>query len=50
LVLHIGANAAFFSQALPGRDGALASAGGAANAGPLGVDTPLVTAMPALGG
>jgi NAD-dependent dihydropyrimidine dehydrogenase PreA subunit len=34
-------NAAFFDQVLPGRDAPLGSPGGAADIGPLGVDTPL---------
>ena len=37
-------NAAFFSQALPGRHTALGSPGGAGPAGPVGADTPLVAA------
>lgn len=43
---HLADNAAFFHHTLPGRDGPLGSPGGAANVGPLGVDTPLVNAMP----
>lgn len=39
-------NAAFFSQTLPGRDAPLGSPGGATKLGPVGVDTPLVAAMP----
>jgi NAD-dependent dihydropyrimidine dehydrogenase PreA subunit len=42
---HLTDNAAFFSETLPGRDGPLGSPGGAANLGPLGVDTPLVAAL-----
>jgi NAD-dependent dihydropyrimidine dehydrogenase PreA subunit len=42
---HLADNAAFFSETLPGRDGPLGSPGGAANLGPLGVDTPLVSAL-----
>lgn len=36
---HLTDNAAFFSETLPGRDGPLGSPGGAANLGPLRVDT-----------
>lgn len=43
---HLADNAAFFGETLPGRDGPLGSPGGAANLGPLGVDTPLVSALP----
>lgn len=43
---HLDDNAAFFSQVLPGRDCPLGSPGGAAESGPVGVDTPLVAAMP----
>jgi NAD-dependent dihydropyrimidine dehydrogenase PreA subunit len=39
-------NEAFFSQTLPGRPAALASPGGAARLGALGVDAPLVAALP----
>ena len=46
---HLADNATFFSEALPGRDGALGSPGGAVNLGPLGVDTPLVSALPPRG-
>jgi len=46
---HLDDNAAFFSQVLPGRVAPLGCHGGAANAGPSGVDTPLISAMPALG-
>ena len=42
---HLTDNAAFFSETLPGRDGPLGSPGGAANLGPVGVDTPLVAAL-----
>lgn len=45
-VLYLTDNDAFFSQPLPGRDSALVSPGGAARVGPLGVDTPLVAALP----
>jgi len=44
---HVADNAAFFSQVLPGRENPLGCPGGAANVGPVGVDTPLITAMPA---
>jgi ferredoxin len=44
---HLADNAAFFLETLPGRDGPLGSPGGAANLGRLGVDTPLVAALPA---
>jgi NAD-dependent dihydropyrimidine dehydrogenase PreA subunit len=46
---HLDDNAAFFTQPLPGRDGPLGSPGGAADVGPLGVDTPLTAGMPAAG-
>jgi NAD-dependent dihydropyrimidine dehydrogenase PreA subunit len=36
-------NAAFFTETLPGRDGALGSPGGADSIGPIGADTPRVT-------
>jgi NAD-dependent dihydropyrimidine dehydrogenase PreA subunit len=36
-------NAVFFTEALPGRDAALGSPGGADGTGPAGTDTPLVT-------
>lgn len=39
-------NAAFFSQVLPGRDAPLGTPGGATDLGPLGVDTPMVAALP----
>ncbi len=39
-------NARFFADTLPGRDGPLGSPGGAGRVGPLGVDTPLVAAVP----
>jgi NAD-dependent dihydropyrimidine dehydrogenase PreA subunit len=38
-------NAAFFHEVLPGRSAPIGSAGGAATIGPLGVDTPLVSAF-----
>lgn len=43
---HLADNAAFFNETLPGRDGPLGAPGGAAALGPVGVDTPLITAMP----
>ncbi|ODR03556.1 ferredoxin [Mycobacterium sherrisii] len=46
---HRDDNAAFFHRPLPGRDRALGSPGGAAALGPLGVDTPLVAALPERG-
>ena len=47
---HVDDNAAFFNRPLPGRSTPLGSPGGAAKVGPLGVDTPLVAAMPASDG
>ncbi len=46
---HLADNAAVFTEALPGRDGPLGSPGGAAKLGTLGVDTPLVAALPPQG-
>jgi NAD-dependent dihydropyrimidine dehydrogenase PreA subunit len=46
---HRADNAAFFTETLPGRDGPLGSPGGAAKLGALGVDTPLVAALPPQG-
>ena len=43
---HLADNAAFFGEILPGRDGPLGSPGGAAKLGRVGVDTPLVAALP----
>jgi NAD-dependent dihydropyrimidine dehydrogenase PreA subunit len=43
---HLGDNASFFRDALPGRAEPLGSPGGASGLGPLGVDTPLVAALP----
>jgi Fe-S-cluster-containing hydrogenase component 2 len=43
---HRADNAAFFSQTLSGHDAPLGSPGGADAVGRLGVDTPLVTALP----
>jgi NAD-dependent dihydropyrimidine dehydrogenase PreA subunit len=48
-LLHLADNAAFFSEALAGRDGPLGSPGGATALGRVGVDTPLVTALPPQG-
>jgi NAD-dependent dihydropyrimidine dehydrogenase PreA subunit len=39
-------NADFFDEVLPGRDEPLGSPGGAHRFGPIGVDTPLVAALP----
>jgi NAD-dependent dihydropyrimidine dehydrogenase PreA subunit len=39
-------NAAFFTEALPGRDAPLGSPGGAAKLGAIGVDTPYVASHP----
>ncbi len=44
---HLADNAEFFLTVLPGRDAPLGSPGGALALGPVGVDTPLVAAMPA---
>lgn len=44
---HLADNAAFFATVLPGRDRPLGSPGGADGTGRIGVDTPLVAAMPA---
>jgi NAD-dependent dihydropyrimidine dehydrogenase PreA subunit len=38
-------NRAFFLEVLPGRDVPVGSPGGAVKTGPIGVDTPLVTAL-----
>jgi molybdopterin-guanine dinucleotide biosynthesis protein A len=46
LVPYLADNAAFFAEPLAGRDAALGSPGGAAKLGALGVDTPLVAALP----
>jgi NAD-dependent dihydropyrimidine dehydrogenase PreA subunit len=43
---HLADNAAFFTTVLPGRDEPLGSPGGAHGLGRVGVDTPLVAAMP----
>ena len=39
-------NSAFFAEILPGRDAALGTPGGAESVGPVGVDTPMVAALP----
>ena len=44
---YIEDNATFFTSALPGREAALGSPGGASKLGPTGVDTPLVAQFPA---
>jgi ferredoxin len=41
---HLADNAEFFADVLPGRDAPLGSPKGADALGPVGVDTPLVTA------
>jgi NAD-dependent dihydropyrimidine dehydrogenase PreA subunit len=43
---HLGDNAAFFDQPLPGRERPLGCPGGATRVGRLGVDTPLIAAIP----
>jgi len=43
---HLADNAAFFTGILPGHVAPLGEPGGAAGLGPVGVDTPLVAAMP----
>lgn len=43
---HLADNAAFFREILPGRDVPIGSPGGASDLGPVGVDTPLVAALP----
>lgn len=42
-------NAAFFTEVLPGRNAPLGAPGGATDLGPLGVDTPMVSALPPKG-
>lgn len=44
--VHLADNAAFFALPLPGRPGPLGSPGGATAVGRVGVDTPLIAAMP----
>ena len=39
-------NAAFFTEVLPGRDAAIGAPGSASELGPVGVDTPMVAALP----
>jgi NAD-dependent dihydropyrimidine dehydrogenase PreA subunit len=45
-LVHMTDNAQFFETVLDGRTEPLGSPGGAAAVGPLGVDTPLVAALP----
>jgi NAD-dependent dihydropyrimidine dehydrogenase PreA subunit len=47
---HLDDNAAFFNDVLPGRDAPVGSPGGAAALGRVGVDTPLVAALPTSSG
>jgi NAD-dependent dihydropyrimidine dehydrogenase PreA subunit len=47
---HLADNATFFNATLPGRAEPLGSPGGASVLGPLGVDTPFVSALPSRGG
>lgn len=46
-LVHLADNAAFFEQVLPGRDAPLGTLGGASTVGRIGVDTPMIAAMPA---
>jgi len=46
LAPYLDDNADFFTETLPGRDQPLGFPGGATALGPLGVDTPLVAALP----
>jgi NAD-dependent dihydropyrimidine dehydrogenase PreA subunit len=46
---HLADKAAFFAETLPGRDAPLGSPGGATDLGRVGVDTPLVAALPPRG-
>ena len=46
-VQHLEDNAAFFTQPLPGHERPLGSPGGADKLGRIGVDTPLIAALPA---
>ncbi|WP_421845447.1 ferredoxin [Mycobacterium sp.] len=46
---HLEDNAAFFRRPLPGREAPVGSPGGAGEVGPIGVDTPLIAAMPPAG-
>ena len=43
---YLADNAAFFDEVLPGREAPLGSPGGASALGRIGVDTPLVSALP----
>jgi NAD-dependent dihydropyrimidine dehydrogenase PreA subunit len=43
---HVGDALAFFYTPLPGRDDAIGAPGGAETLGVLGIDTPLVAALP----
>jgi ferredoxin len=43
---HLADNAAFFHAPLPGCAAPLDSPGGATDLGPVGIDTPLIAAMP----
>jgi NAD-dependent dihydropyrimidine dehydrogenase PreA subunit len=43
---HLEDNRRFFEMVLPGRDAPIGSPGGASKIGKIGVDTPLVAAMP----
>jgi NAD-dependent dihydropyrimidine dehydrogenase PreA subunit len=45
-VAHLADNAAFFDRVLAGRDRPLGCPGGAATVGRIGVDTPLIAAIP----
>jgi NAD-dependent dihydropyrimidine dehydrogenase PreA subunit len=47
---HLADDAAFFTEILPGRGAPLGNPGGASALGRIGVDTPLVAAMPRAGG
>jgi NAD-dependent dihydropyrimidine dehydrogenase PreA subunit len=44
---HVADNRGFFEDPLPGRDAPLGMPGGARDVGPVGSDTPLVSAAPA---
>ena len=46
---YVDDGARFFGEPLPGRDEPLGAPGGAAEIGPIGVDTPLVAAHPGNG-
>lgn len=47
---HLADNAAFFTMVLPGRDEPLGNPGGASRLGAVGVDTPLIAAVPCRSG